>query len=526
MQDKKPSLRAVGYIRVSDPKQVDNTSPETQRKAIEAYAKANGYKLNKIYSDLGETARTTDNRDEFLAMRADAGHHKFDVLIVHRWDRLNRSVMDSSVVKALLRRDYGIKIFSCTEASEDENATAFLAEGVAALIAEWYSRDLSRKIKLSRVEIFDRGLYYGSRRPFGYNMKDLILTPHETEAPMLREMFELYATGEWSFKDLADLLNQRGFKTTVGNRVQKETTHQILKNRLYVGYISRAETSFTSNGNRVNGEKMEGKGVHPPLISQELFDKAQEIMGKRRHNVQANPKEWLHLLSGLCYCGECLNGAEPPDDLPINRWGKCYTYRDVRDFPPSKAFPEGRHYVYQYYRCKELHKAAKAGELDQQVIDFLLSEDLADRWRDNTLKVVIEGMETLNTEERIADIKATMSRIDDRWDLGFIVDRNEYIAKRQALQDELDALKPAREDAYERAMDLIHNFGKHWHDAEGDMHKQQELIQTVVERVYVENGKLSAIVMKPDQRFIFADNLVTEISGSPDRAITSPCLTV
>ncbi len=489
--------RAVGYIRVSDESQIENTSLSTQEKFITAYAKNKGYNLIKIYADEGESARTTKNRDAFQAMKADAGRHRFDVLIVMRFDRLMRNRRSADENKRTLRDSYHIKIFSCTEQGEDDNEAAWMGENIADLLAEHYSRELSKKIKWSRQEIFERGLYWGANRPFGFaNDVPTYLTPHPVEAPILREIFEKYSTGKWSYKDLCNELNERKVKTTLENSFEPQAIKRIVHNKLYIGIITRSDTLYDADMNKSFGAKTEGKGAHEPLISTELFEKVQQVASSRKMNIQATPVEWQHKLNGLCFCSECTVNGEEPEGMPLARWGKLYTYHDVR------TLKNGTIGTYNYYRCRGKHKAAPMKELEKQVIDWLLDPRMLEQWKTGGFKVVLEGIEYQDIEQRIAEIRAIMRRQDDRYDMGFIIDREEYIAKRQALQAELEQLNPPLEDAYERAVDFVENFPKYWLETGDDVAKQKALIRRVVERVYVLEGRLEGIVMKPDQRFI------------------------
>jgi site-specific DNA recombinase len=151
-------MRCAGYIRISVGKQTDNYSVDAQKRAITDWVKARGWELVNLYIDEGHSGRSL-NRPAFQQLRRDAADGKFD--------RLARSMADSFAVKSLFRRDYGIKVFSVLEVSEDnDKVMGALIESVLDSINEWYSKNLSKEYAKGKRERFMQGLHNGSR-PFG-----------------------------------------------------------------------------------------------------------------------------------------------------------------------------------------------------------------------------------------------------------------------------------------------------------------------------------------------------------------------
>ncbi len=492
-------MRYAGYIRVSDQKQVDGFSLDAQEKAIRRYVEDRKGSLVEMYVDAGESARTTKNRDAFIQMRTDAGKGKFDALVVHKFDRLNRSKLDATIIKALLRKDLNIRVFSVTEAGEDDNGPmGSLLEAVLEGVAEYFSKNLASEVKKARKEIAEQGLYYGSHAPFGYTMKDLILLPHPDEAPIIAELYEHYASGDYSLSQLVKDLDRRGIKTSAGNdKWSVAGLRYVLINPVYYGMIEAAETLYRSTGEKYSGAPMLFQGTHPPLISKELAIAVRDMLTRKRHNVQAKPSQWEHLLPNLVYCGDCMTGyiMETSTDP---RQGKMYQKRSV--VPGAR----GKFNTYRYYGCRGGHKLAKADEVDAVVVRFLLSGNLVEDWRTKAVTTVYEGIAQKSVEDRVAEIRLTMERMDNRWDAGFFTDKDEYFSKRKQLQELLDELKPLAQDNYERAIDLVYNFPSHWEKAV-DLNTRRELVSSVVQRVFVQEGQIASIIMYPGQRHILAD---------------------
>ncbi len=136
-------MRYAAYVRISSEEQIGNYSIDAQKRAIEAWVHANGGVLAQVYVDEGNSGRTAE-RPAFKRLRHDARQRKYDAIIVHKFDRFARNRTESLAVKSLLRHDYGIKVFSVSEPSEDSDGPmGALIEGIMESVADWYSQNLS-----------------------------------------------------------------------------------------------------------------------------------------------------------------------------------------------------------------------------------------------------------------------------------------------------------------------------------------------------------------------------------------------
>ena len=190
-----------------------------------------------VYVDEAKTA-TTDSRPGFQEMRRDARRHKFDALVVHKFDRLARNRANALAIKSLLRHDYRIKVFSVTEPSEDSDGPiGALMEGIMEAVADWYSRNLSTEVAKGKRERAEQG-FHNNQAPVGYDKgpeHSLALNPHEAEG--IRLAFETYEKEHWSDTRIARLLNSEGYRTKQGKLFSKEMIRDLLQNRTYLGSI-------------------------------------------------------------------------------------------------------------------------------------------------------------------------------------------------------------------------------------------------------------------------------------------------
>ena len=237
-------MRYAGYVRISSEEQVGNFSVDAQRRAIEAWVAAKGGQLVKVYVDEAQSGRTAD-RPEFNRMRHDARSRKFDALVLHKFDRFSRNRTDALAIKSLLRRDYGVKVFSVMEPSEDSDGPiGALIEGIMESVADWYSRNLATEVAKGKKERSNQGLH-NNQAPFGYKKNDdKVLVPDENELPGLRLAYQSYATGKYSDIDIAQLLNENHYHSKSGRPFSKDGVRETLRNPVYLGKVCLLYTSY------------------------------------------------------------------------------------------------------------------------------------------------------------------------------------------------------------------------------------------------------------------------------------------
>lgn len=491
-------MRYAAYVRISSEEQIGNYSLDAQKRAIEAWVVANGGIVSQVYSD-EHTGRTAD-RPAFKRLRRDARQRKFDAVIVHKFDRFARNRTDALAIKSLLRHDYGIKVFSVSEPSEDsDGAMGALIEGIMESVADWYSQNLSAETAKGKKERSHQGKH-NNRAPFGMKKStDLVLVPNEYELPGLILAFESYASGKYSDKDIAHLLNKAGYRSNTGRPLSKETVRSLLQNPTYLGKVKYQKYIRKRDGSRSFESPVEWfEGQHKGVISQELFDKCMEVRCSRRAHRQATKRYHPYLLRNIAYCYRCC--SNPPE-------GKTFTYYGKMR---CQSQWEGEHL---YYRCRAsdlgyqcAQKGIPVDVLDQQIVNLLMSLSPPKNWRKGITKAMGELLGDRNLEQRLEEIRAIIRRMDSRWDNGLFLDEQEYLDQRIKLQLELEQLTPIPEDDLERAAELLENFGTHWQQLEEDPEAQHELVKLIVERVYVQDEEIVAITLRSNYHLVLNHN--------------------
>lgn len=495
-------MRYAAYVRVSHEEQVNGYSLDAQRRAIAEWVAGKGGALVKVYSEEGESATTT-NRTEFQKMRLDARNGKFDALIVHKLDRFARNRTDSLAIKSLLRYDYKIKVFSVSEPTEDSDGPiGALIEGIMECVADWYSRNLAAEVAKGKRERGQQGLH-NNRAPFGYDKNaNKVLVPNQTESSGLIMAFEHYATGKYSDGDIADLLNQNGYKTKNQRPFSKETVREMLQNRTYLGKVRYQQyQKGTIRKNRANiPDDCWFDGQHEGLISEDLFNTCQLARKGRVVHRQAASKYRPFLLRDMVYCYRCA--SNPPAEYSFPAYGK------LRAHTVKRSYGEYRYYSCRAkdFNCECEQKAVSCDDLEDQVVQILTHLKPSQEWRSHITQAMSSILGERNLEERLAEIKAAIERMDFRWDQGFITDKMDYLEKRVKLQQELESLTPIADDDLERAVDMLRNFKKHWDACHRDVEEQHKLVKLIVERIYVQDNHVAAITLKADYHIVLGHN--------------------
>jgi site-specific DNA recombinase len=286
----KPQRTAVVYARVSS-EQVQGYSIQAQLQACRDWAAKNGYAVAKEYLEEGHSAfRNLEKREALKELLADAvsKQRSFDLIIVHKLDRLFRDTLESSTARAILKKEK-VRLFSVTEPMVGSDTPEnFLMEHLIVGMAEFYSRNLSREIMKGLKQRAASG-HLVFRPPYGY--KQEIIERQQTHkrirtisravvdektAPVVQRVFELYNQGS-GYKSIAMKLNEEGFRTNNGQRFRVMFISRMLRNRAYIGILDY--NRYQGRGAR---EPIEIPGFYPPIINLELFRRIQEKLKAKR----------------------------------------------------------------------------------------------------------------------------------------------------------------------------------------------------------------------------------------------------
>ncbi len=169
-------MNTVIYARYSSHAQ-NEQSIEGQLKVCYEYAEANGMTVIGEYIDRAQSG-TNDKREEFQKMLVDSANGSFDTVLVYQLDRFARNRYDSAVNKAILRKN-GVRVVSSRENITDD-ASGILVEGVLESLAEYFSAELSQKVRRGMLINAEKCKFNGGTIPFGYSVdsdKNYVVNP-------------------------------------------------------------------------------------------------------------------------------------------------------------------------------------------------------------------------------------------------------------------------------------------------------------------------------------------------------------
>lgn len=309
-------LRVTYYARVSSESDAQLNSLGNQIAYYENLIKKNlAWTLVEGYIDEGLSGISTKKRENFNRMIDDAATDKFDLVITKEISRFARNTLDSiQYTRQLL--SYGVGVFFQNDNINTFDEDSELRLSIMSSIAQDELRKLSSRVKFGHQQAIKSSVVLGNSRIFGYTKADGRLVIDETEATMVRELFELYATGEYSMKQIEKIFWDKGYRNHNGNKIAHTTMSNMISNPKYKGYYVgnkvKVVDMFTKKQKFLPPEewvmfKDETGEIVPAIVSEELWDKANVILKRRSEDVKARQGICNHanLLTGKLWCTQC-----------------------------------------------------------------------------------------------------------------------------------------------------------------------------------------------------------------------------
>ena len=309
-------LRVTFYARVSSESDEQLNSLGNQVSYYEEFIRKNAaWEYVPGYVDEGLSAATTKRREDFHRMVEDGKTGLFDLIITKEITRFARNTLDSILyTRELLSAGVGVFFQNDNINTFDEDSELRLT--IMSGIAQDELRKLSGRVKFGHAQAIKNGVVLGNSRIFGYVKDGGRLIIDEDEAPMVRELFELYATGDCSMKQIETLFWDKGYRNHNGKRIAHTTMSGMISNPKYKGYYVGNKVKvidlFTKKQKFLPPEewvmfKDESGEIVPAIVSEELWDKANAVLKKRSEDVKGRQGICNHanLLTGKLYCTHC-----------------------------------------------------------------------------------------------------------------------------------------------------------------------------------------------------------------------------
>ena len=452
-------LRVCFYARVSTESDNQLNSLENQQSYYENYIKSKpNWTYVNGYIDEGISGVRVEKRWGFKKMIDDAKKGKFDLIITKEVSRFARDLEDSiHYIRILKNANVGIYF-------ENQNLNTFDANSELILnimfnLAQDESRKLSGRIKFGHMEAIKKGHVLGSSNIIGYKKENCKLVIVPSEAKLVRKIFELYASGNYGLYKLAKVLASLNYYNKNGNYYDKDTLKRIISNPKYKGYY-RGKTSEvidyrTKKRIKISEDKQviyrANETIIPPIVAEELWNKANDILKIRTKNYQNN---------------NSFNGG-----LKYAFSSKLYCKYHNTNFQRSHGSKKKRRPVwccgmYLKYRLMACETPIIAEADLYKIMDDIMKKIPINKKKIvNDLYMLYKDIENFNQDDDLQNIEDNISRIEDKktmaLDLVFNKDltKDELKIQFKKYEKELNILIRQKEDIL-REKENILNFKK------------------------------------------------------------------
>lgn len=305
---------AVIYARFSSDLQREE-SIDAQIRACKEYAARNELHILGVYADEAVSGRTA-NRAQYQKLLRDAQKHSFDVILIHKYDRIGRNLGEHVNLAARLDQ-CGVQLVSVSQDFGD-SAEAKIMRTLMWSMSEYYIDNLAGEVRKGMKENALRGLHNGGVPPFGYDVIDRRYVVNELEAEFVRRIFAAALHRE-GFKEIIAEMQAAGIRGKRGALIRYPQIYEMLRNEKYTGvYSYSVEEEKDRADRRSKPHAIRIENALPEIISKAQFQEVQEIMNERKQTG----KKAGYLCSGLvyCSCGAKMHGFKS------ERKGHTYLY--------------------------------------------------------------------------------------------------------------------------------------------------------------------------------------------------------
>lgn len=281
-------LRVTFYARVSTGKdeQLHSLSAQIQYYS-ETIRRVPNWTYVDGYIDEGISGTSVNKRENFLRMIDDAKAGQFDFILTKEISRFSRNTLDSILyTKELLH--CGVGVFF-----ESDNINTLMPDSelrltIMASIAQDEVRKISERVKFGFQRAIEKGNVLGNDRIWGYRKQEGKLVIVEEEAVIVRLIFDLYANQQKGIRTIASYLTDHGYRNTLGHDFSYSTISGILKNPKYKGYYCGGKShkiDYKINNRKYLSQEewvmYKDEDAVPPIVSEELWDKANALLRRR-----------------------------------------------------------------------------------------------------------------------------------------------------------------------------------------------------------------------------------------------------
>lgn len=440
--------RVAAYCRVSTDHEDQANSFESQQRYFRQYIERNpDWELYEIFADEGISGTNTKKRSEFKRMIACAKEGDFDLIITKEISRFARNTLDSIYYTRDLKK-HGVGVIFMNDNINTLDGDAELRLAIMSSIAQEESRKTSERVKWGQKRQMEQGVVFG-RSMLGYDVKDGKMTVNEEGAKIVRLIFHKFANENKGTHVIARELREAGITPMRVKEWSNTVILRVIRNEKYCGDLVQKKTftpDFLSHEKKYNRGEEEFviiKDHHEPIVSRELFEKANRILDEKSLTQEGKAKHSnRYPFSGKIKCGCCGSSyvaryKNRNNGTRYKAW-RCYKsatqgspHTDKAGNPlgcsnPSIRNEDAVHIMYLVTRSLQLEEKKITANL-LSVIQSVLSV--------NTNYSHIEKL-----KEQIQSVEDKRTQLIDLCISGAIT-KQEFITKREACDKEISELQ-------------------------------------------------------------------------------------
>ncbi len=444
--------RVAAYCRVSTDNEDQANSFESQQRYFRQYIERNpDWELYAIFADEGISGTNTKKRKEFNRMIECAKNGDFDLIITKEISRFARNTLDSIFYTRDLKK-HGVGVIFLNDNINTLDGDAELRLAIMSSIAQEESRKTSERVKWGQKRQMEQGVVFG-RSMLGYDVKDGKMTINEEGAKIVRLIFHKFVDEGKGTHVIARELREEGIEPMRVKEWQNTVILRVIRNEKYCGDLVQKKTytpDFLSHEKKYNRGQEEFvilKDHHEPIISRELFDKANRILDAKSLSQEGKAKHSnRYPFSGKIKCGRC--GASyvaryktRKDGSRYKAW-RCYEAanhgRPHIDKAGNQVGCSGESIrnedaIYLLYLvCREL-------KINRQKVVDNLTKTI-----DAVMRIDLTGTSTSALSEKIEEAKKKRTGLIDLYTSGDI-DKTEFTALRAKYDEDIEKLKSMAE---------------------------------------------------------------------------------
>lgn len=453
-------INVVIYLRLSrdDELQGESASITNQRLMLEKYCKENGFTIAGEYVDDGYSGTNFD-RPGFQRLLDDIEAGKVSCIITKDLSRLGRNYIQTGYYIELYFPAKGVRYIAVSDNIDTDKGDSD-SMPILNVINEFQARLTSRKITSSLGIKIANSAIFGTYAAFGYiknPQKKAHIIPDDETKGIVKDIFTMAAHGAGPTKIRNELIRRKIpipswwiYKRT-GLFAEKykdqpedvkygwtdEKVRRILSDQVYIGnsiHYRQTKVSFKSKKTIRHPEEewLIVKNTHEPIISTELWEKAQaHIQSRKRPTKQGT----VQIFAGLLRCADCGHslGYSCRKDTDGNITREFYSCKSYRKYGKDRC---SIHYV----RYETLYEAVKAklqyfnsfAKLDREAMISRLIKNSTGQYEKD---IEISKKELANAEKRIKAIDRTFAKLYEDRMSGNVTERN-YIQLSEKYQNE------------------------------------------------------------------------------------------